>query len=321
MVEWGDGSLPETLTAANLTSIGTPNGVVWTINAAHTYAEEGTYAYAVTVNDVDGAAAIVSGSAVVADVPLTVTAVVPPTTIAEGFTVLSAANILDFSDANPNATPGEFTTTVDWGDGTPLSTGVVNQFGPGSFFVTTGGHIYTEAGSYTIKVTVKDQGGAQVQSPPSGTITVTDAALVASPVVTPAFNAAEGQLLTNIPIGTFVDRNAFATAADYTGRIDWGDGSPLSLATFTRVGTVPAGSLWLVTGSHTYTAASGSPFTVHVAVSDVDGSVLPGGIANTATVTQSPLSVVVVSVNGSAGTAIPFVAGDSHRHWGRGSAG
>ncbi len=52
VVNWGDGSAPQTLAASNLTPIGTPNGVVWTINAAHTYTEEGTYAYTVTVTSV-----------------------------------------------------------------------------------------------------------------------------------------------------------------------------------------------------------------------------------------------------------------------------
>ena len=71
VVNWGDGSAPQTLTASNLTSIGTPNGVTWTISAAHTYTEEGTYSYSITVKDTGGAATIVDGSAVIADAPLT----------------------------------------------------------------------------------------------------------------------------------------------------------------------------------------------------------------------------------------------------------
>ncbi len=307
VVEWGDGSAPQTLTAANLSSIGTPNGVVWTINAAHTYAEEGTYAYTVTVNDVAGAAAIVSGSAVIADVPLTLFDTNPIAVGTEGTPLPSGPGagfpLMQFDDANATAPLTDYTGTIDWGDGSPLSSASFSASAP--HVLVSGTHTYAEAGTYSITVNVSDKGGQKV----SGIVAITihDAPLLASPIVTPAFNAAEGQLVTNIPIGTFIDENAFATAADYTGRINWGDGSPLSTATFTRVGTVPTGSLWLVTGSHTYTSASGSPFPVTVAVSDADGSVLPGGIANTATVTQSPLSVVVVSVNGTAGNAIPFV--------------
>ena len=71
VVNWGDGSAPQSLAPSNLTPIGTPNGVVWAINAAHTYIEEGTYAYTVTVTDNDGASTIVAGSAIIADAALT----------------------------------------------------------------------------------------------------------------------------------------------------------------------------------------------------------------------------------------------------------
>ena len=71
VVNWGDGSAPQTLAAGDLTPIGTPNGVVWAISSAHTYIEEGTFAYTVTVTDNDGASTIVAGSAIIADAALT----------------------------------------------------------------------------------------------------------------------------------------------------------------------------------------------------------------------------------------------------------
>src|SRR5262249_9461417 len=43
VINWGDGSAPDT--SANLTQSGSPNGVVFSVSAAHTYPEEGTYAY------------------------------------------------------------------------------------------------------------------------------------------------------------------------------------------------------------------------------------------------------------------------------------
>ena len=69
VVNWGDG-LSDTLTAANLTANGTPNGVIFSINAPHTYSEEGTYAYTVTVTDDGGSVTIFSGSAIIADAKL-----------------------------------------------------------------------------------------------------------------------------------------------------------------------------------------------------------------------------------------------------------
>ena len=71
VVNWGDGSAPETLAAANLAAVGSPNGVIFTVTDAHTYAEEGTYAYTVTVTDDGGAVTIFSGSAIIADAALT----------------------------------------------------------------------------------------------------------------------------------------------------------------------------------------------------------------------------------------------------------
>ena len=33
VVNWGDGSAPQTLTAANLAAVGSPQGVIWTVSA------------------------------------------------------------------------------------------------------------------------------------------------------------------------------------------------------------------------------------------------------------------------------------------------
>ncbi len=106
VVNWGDGSSPQTLTAANFTMLGTPNGVTFAISAAHTYAEEGTYAYTVTVTDTDGAVTIVNGSAVIADAPLTAGASV----IRGGSTGISLGDVFvgSFTDANPGATIERF---------------------------------------------------------------------------------------------------------------------------------------------------------------------------------------------------------------------
>ena len=123
VVNWGDGSAPQTLTASNLTSIGTPNGVTWTISAAHTYTEEGTYSYSITVTDTGGAATIVAGSAVIADAPLTAGA--NRADANTGVKLPGSTIVATFTDGNTFATTADYTTTIDWGDGSPESTGVV----------------------------------------------------------------------------------------------------------------------------------------------------------------------------------------------------
>ena len=77
----------------------------------------------------------------------------------------------NFTDANPTATTADFSVSIDWGDGSPSTTGSVT-LNSGTFTVT-GSHLYTEEGSYTVKVTVSDDGGSTTYK--SGSATVADA--------------------------------------------------------------------------------------------------------------------------------------------------
>ena len=70
VVNWGDGTAPETLPASAITATGSPNGVVFSATAAHTYAEEGNYQITTTIDDDGGSTAVAHGFAVIADAPL-----------------------------------------------------------------------------------------------------------------------------------------------------------------------------------------------------------------------------------------------------------
>ncbi len=110
VVNWGDGSALQTLTAANFTITGSNNGTEYSIFASHVYLEEGTYAYTVVVTDDGGSTTTISGSAIIADAPLAVPAQTPiNTTEAATYPVpVFAAPVFSgvvaaFDDDNPTA--------------------------------------------------------------------------------------------------------------------------------------------------------------------------------------------------------------------------
>jgi hypothetical protein len=315
VVNWGDGSAPQTLAASNLTPIGTPNGVVWTINAAHTYTEEGTYAYTVTVTDVDGAATIVAGSAKVADATLTPgapTALTPNT----GVALPSTTVVGTFTDANTFATTADYTTSIDWGDGSPNSTGVVVATATPGVFDVEGGHTYAKPGKYTTLITVIDQGGSRAIV--TGTATVTDLPVTGS---TGNFTAVEGQNTGTFALATFTDPNTLATVADVNAQLaigGWGDGMP-TVAGITLVvqeigvtpltiATDPGAPIFEVLGSHTYAkeTPAGLPDTLSVVITTLGGA--------TTTLTSPPgggVTVLDAPLTSSNGTTIKGIEGNT----------
>jgi hypothetical protein len=81
--------------------------------------------------------------------------VMPPITPTAG--VLFTGAIATLTDTDPTAQPGDFTTTISWGDGS-TSPGVVTADGK-SLFTVTGPHTYAQEGPYTIAVTIIEPGG------------------------------------------------------------------------------------------------------------------------------------------------------------------
>jgi hypothetical protein len=168
-----------------------------------------------------------------------------------------SGTVATFTDPDLNSTAAEYAASVDWGDGSPSSTGAIG--GPaGGPFTVTGSHTYTEEGSRAVAVTITDIDTTSNTATANSTATVADAALTAI-----GLNLISGPAYDG-PVATFTDANSFSTGADFTATIDWGDGSAATS------GTVTGGGPYTVNGSHTY--GSLGFFTIKVHIVDDGGS-------------------------------------------------
>jgi hypothetical protein len=271
MINWGDGNT----TSGAITALGAGR---FAVTNANTYAEEGPYTINVTISDVGGFTTTVSNPVKVADAALTVTSVNVSAT--EGAST-GTATVATFTDANPNATLGDFTAMINWGDGNTTS-GAITALGTGRFAVT-GANTYAEEGPYTINVTISDVGGFTTTV--SNPVNVADAALTATSVNVSATEGAS----TPMTVATFTDADPNAVASDFTPTINWGDGHTTS-GTITALGA----GRFAVTGANSY-AAEG-PYTINVTISDVGG--FTTSVTSPATVADAysiaaPQSIVV----------------------------
>ncbi|HWB07592.1 MAG TPA: TIGR03118 family protein [Pirellulales bacterium] len=174
----------------------------------------------------------------------------------EGTTFTGAVAALGAAAAG--AVAGDFTTAIDWGDGTS-STGTVTATGNGGFLVL-GHHDYAEEGTETVTVTVSDKSSHTVSSTASAQ--VADAPLVAAGINVPL---QQSLTVNNLQIASVTDTGGAEAAADYTATIDWGDG------TATTTGAVSvSGNTIGVAGSHSYTMAG--RYHVSVTVTDEGGA-------------------------------------------------
>src|SRR6185437_5358731 len=232
-IDWGDGS------AATFGSVVANAHGGFDVTGGHTYDQEVTSLPITTViRDAGGSVATAIGTAQVADAPLAAAAATIAATEGAAF----SGAIASFSDANPNAAAGDFTATIDWGDGSATTSGSVIANTNGGFDVT-GAHIYDqEATSLPITVMIGDAGGSIAIA--LGTAQVADAPLAAAAAT---IAATEGAAFSGA-IASFSDANPNAAAGDFTVTIDWGDGSA------TTSGSIIANTNggFDVTGAHTY---------------------------------------------------------------------
>ncbi|HEX6499838.1 MAG TPA: SpaA isopeptide-forming pilin-related protein [Micromonosporaceae bacterium] len=182
-----------------------------------------------------------------------ITASAVPISATEGLPY--SGTVATFTDPDTSASADEYRASVDWGDGTGPSDGVVTRTGDGSFAVT-GTHTYTEEGSATATVTITDVDNAANHATASSPAAIADAPLAA--------NGNPDLLSVNpvadLPVATFTDANPQGSVDDFSATIDWGDDT-MSAGDVAR----PVGGPFTVTGSHTYSRLGPETITVHIA--------------------------------------------------------
>ncbi|MBS0262670.1 MAG: hypothetical protein JSS02_12020 [Planctomycetes bacterium] len=268
VIDWGDGDSTTVTADSGLQDNGDGTFIVV---GSHTYADENIgLTFQVTVIDSFQEASDTSSALMnVADAPLTILSLTPPTNAVEGI-FTGILQLATFSDANPHPDINDYTVIIDWGDGTTSTATAANggiTANPDGTFNVLGGHTFPEAakgltfGSLT-------PGGTPVQ------FDVADAPLTdTTPVNT--VDATQGVASTDVVLATFTDGNPLATADDFSvSSIDW-DGSLEGPAPHLIIVADPSfsgsGSGWKVIADSVLYVEAGV-HTVSLTVSDEDGS-------------------------------------------------
>jgi parallel beta-helix repeat protein len=156
-IDWGDGS---PLSGATVTP---EAGNTCTINGTHTYADVGKYTLTVHATATSGARSAGTSTVTVADAPLTVTGKAISDTAGTAFSGVVAT----MTDAG-GLEPAAYNVTIDWGDGSPASSGTVAANGD-----IEATHIYDKAGTFSFTVTVQDPGVANAMGSAKASTTAT----------------------------------------------------------------------------------------------------------------------------------------------------
>jgi hypothetical protein len=251
IIDWGDGT---TSVAAFETSDSPYSHNLFNVKGSHTYNSTGAFSVVVTVKrPTTGNVATVTSPAYIGPelhlFPATIG--FPDAPISEVF----SGNVASLSDDDPAVVaPTEYTGIIDWGDGkTSVATFEISD-SPYShnLFNVKGSHVYNSTGAFSVVVTVK--------RPTKGNVaTVTSPAYISQELrlfpETIGYPDAPISEVFSGKVASLSDEDpAVVASTEYTGIIDWGDGTT-SVAAFETSDSPYSHNLFNVTGSHTYNSA------------------------------------------------------------------
>ena len=252
MIDWGDGSTPTSGSISVLSG-------TFTVKGDHTYAEESSLDHAgfadgyhvlVTISHETSSDTVVTSKATVSDPSVVASAVDFSATEGLAFTGQAVAT---FTDPGGAEALGDYSATIDWGDGSTPTSGVISVLS--GTFTVQGDHTYAEdsslvhagfADGYHVLVTISHESSCNTVV--TAKATVSDPPVVGSAV---DFSATEGLAFTGQVVATFTDPGGADALGEYSATIDWGDGStPTSGSISVLSGT------FTVMGDHTYAEES-----------------------------------------------------------------
>ena len=252
MIDWGDGSTPTSGSISVLSG-------TFTVKGDHTYVEESSLDHAgfadgyhvlVTISHETSSDTVVTSKATVSDPSVVASAVDFSATEGLAFTGQAVAT---FTDPGGAEALGDYSATIDWGDGSTPTSGVISVLS--GTFTVQGDHTYAEdsslvhagfADGYHVLVTISHESSCNTVV--TAKATVSDPPVVGSAV---DFSATEGLAFTGQVVATFTDPGGADALGEYSATIDWGDGStPTSGSISVLSGT------FTVMGDHTYAEES-----------------------------------------------------------------
>lgn len=289
-IDWGDGG---SLTAGTVTTSG--NGT-FTVMGSHTYSTPGTFAPDVIVSESTAGGSATPAAAITATANVASPVVLTAAPIRGTELAATTYTVATFTDASqPSLIAGDFTATIDWGDGTSTTTGNVTL--SGGVFTVTGSHPFADEGTFNVKVTVSETSPSAFSTGVTSTATMAEGDSFTAGTVT--LTATAGTAFSG-PLAVFADSNTNSPAGDFTATIKWGDGSNDTSGSVTG-----SDGQFTINGNHTY-AQDGS-FLVTVTIQDDSG--LPDAaekvVSSNATVMPpAGFTATGTSLSGTEGTAV-----------------
>jgi uncharacterized repeat protein (TIGR03803 family) len=225
-----------------------------------TYAEDGSYALAVSISG-DEVSATVSDTQAVTEAPVNATAA-SLSTVNEGDPA-AGVEVATFTHSGGIEPPADFSATIDWGiDGHHADAGTVTQDGVGTYHVSAIRPVYAEDGAYQAVVNITEESAS---TSVVDTQVVNESAIAGAGVTLAAAN--EGDPSAMIGVATFTHANGVEPATDFAATIDWGvTGHHADPGTMSQDGS----GTYYVAGTRPVYAEDGS-YSVVVTVSE-DGT-------------------------------------------------